>query len=209
MDTTKTRRILNAMGPRAWAAIGNYYKINAAFLVVAGTLLGARAIDANQHGASSQFVLPIAALTVTSFAIAALLWNVRGFLIRGNLIARVLFGVPVLLSVIFSLGLALIWPFGVIYLFTGEPAAYEYYGFRGKSKEPPPRFKAPANWQASGRVGPSGAMLYRDPARTELTGIFDSYTPVQVVDRQNGLAHVVAATGQGGWIDLRTLTEGV
>jgi hypothetical protein len=105
--------------------------------------------------------------------------------------------------------LALIWPFGVIYLFTGEPAAYDYYGFRGKGKEPKPRFAAPADWRPTGRVGPSGAMLYARPDSPDSAGIFDSFTPVQVVDKQNGFAHVVAATGQRGWIDDRTLTEGV
>jgi hypothetical protein len=50
-------------------------------------------------------------------------------------------------------------------------------------------------------------MAYGDEHRDGSTEIFDSWTPVQVTDRKNGLAHVVAATGQRGWIDVRTLTQ--
>ena len=57
-------------------------------------------------------------------------------------------------------------------------------------------------------MGPSGATLYKGPVSEEPDGYFDSWTPVQVVESQNGLAHVVAATGQRGWIDVRTLTVG-
>ena len=73
-------------------------------------------------------------------------------------------------------------------------------------RKPKPRFKAPRNWQATGRVGPSGATIYSDAVGGDQAGIFDSFTPVQVTDRRDGLAHVVAATGEHGWIDMRVLT---
>ena len=49
--------------------------------------------------------------------------------------------------------------------------------------------------------------LYPEPNRHGTAGIFDSWTPVQVMDRRDGYAQVVAESGEGGWIDLRTLME--
>jgi hypothetical protein len=195
------------MGPRVWATIGNLFKIYAALGWILGALLGYRAIQANQQGLPSGYFLPLAGLAAVSFVVAILFWNIKGPLIRGNTIARILFGGYTLLGVITSLGLALI-PIGIVYLFTGEPASYDYHGFRGKRKETKPRIKTPTGWQATGRVGPAGAMFYSGPGSGAAEGIFDSATPVQVVEKQNGYAQVVAATGQRGWIDLRTLTEG-
>jgi hypothetical protein len=191
-----------------WAAIGNVFKISAAFGLVGTTLLAYGLIDANQRGIRKELIPPLAVVTVLSYAFCILCWNIKGPLIRGNLLARIVFGGWILLGVIFSFGFSLIY-LGIVYLFTSEPAAYDYYGmFGSRDKEPKPRFKAPADWQATGHVGPSGATLYADSDRTESAGIFDSFTPVQVVERQNGLARVVAATGEGGWIDQRTLSEG-
>ena len=100
-----------------------------------------------------------------------------------------------------------------LFLMLGIPAGalailIAHIMFGNRDKEPKPRFKAPAGWYATGKVGPSGAMLYDGPGSGDAAGIFDSFTPVQVVDKQGGYARVVAATGQGGWIDLRTLSEG-
>jgi hypothetical protein len=192
-----------------WAAIGNVFKISAAFGFVGTTLLAYGLIDASQRGVRKELIPPLAVITVLSYAFCILSWNIKGPLIRGNLLARIVFGGWTLLGVIFSFGFSLIW-LGIVYLFTSEPAAYDYYGmFGSRDKEPPPRFKAPNEWQATGHVGPSGATLYEGPGSEESSaGIFDSWTPVQVVEKQNGFAQVVAATGQRGWIDVRTLTEG-
>jgi len=191
-----------------WATIGNVFKISAAFGFVGTTFLAYGLIDANQRGIRKELIPALAVMTVLSYAFCILCWNIKGPLIRGNPIARIIFGGWTLLAVIFSFGLNLIW-IGIVYLFTSEPAAYDYYGmFGSRDKEPKPRFKTPVDWQATGRVGPSGATLYEGPEPEESAGIFDSWTPVQVVEKQNGFAQVVAATGQHGWIDVRTLTEG-
>jgi hypothetical protein len=52
-------------------------------------------------------------------------------------------------------------------------------------------------------------MLYSNAEQDASVGILDSFVPVQVLDRRGGLANVVAATGEGGWVDLRSLQEGV
>ena len=191
-----------------WAAIGNVFKISAAFGFVGTTLLAYGLIDASQRGIRKELIPPLAVITILSYAFCVLSWNIKGPLIRGNLLARIVFGGWTLLGVIFSFGFSLIW-LGIVYLFTSEPAAYDYYGtFGSRDKEPAPAFKTPTDWQLSGHVGPSGATLYKGPVTEEPDGYFDSWTPVQVVERQNGFAQVVAASGQHGWIDLRTLTEG-
>jgi hypothetical protein len=191
------------MGPRIWAAIANILRVSAAVSCLAAFGFGTRAIEYNQRGAPDSLVMETAVLAVGSFAVALLLWNLKGPLVRGNLVVRLLVGLYMLLWVIGTLGLGLIFIL-IAYLVTGEP---DHYDTVGKGKPPKPRFKAPANWSPTARVGPSGAMLYADANRVAASGIFDSFTPVQVVDRQGGFAHVVAATGEGGWIDLRTLTE--
>jgi hypothetical protein len=191
-----------------WATIGNIFKFYAVFALIGCALFGFQAIQLNQVGNQKQLVLPLAIAAVVSFGLCVLFWNVKGPLIRGNSIARIVFGGWILLGVIFSLGFNLIFV-GIFYLFTSEPAAYDYYGmFGNRDKEPKSRFKAPANWHPTGHVGPSGATLYTDPGSPDSAGIFNSFTPVQVVDKQGGFAHVVAETGERGWIDLRVLTEG-
>jgi hypothetical protein len=191
------------MGPRAWAAIGNYLRIGAAFSYIGAAILGYLAIDASQHGASGSVVQRYSIVAVISFVSAVLLWNAKGPLVSGNLIVRLIIGVWMLLGVITSLGLLLI-VLGIIYLFTGEPDSSETFG---RVKAPKQRFKAPANWRATGHIGPSGATVYSDAVGGHPVGIFDSFTPVQVTDRRAGLAHVVAATGESGWIDTRVLSE--
>jgi len=196
------------MGPRLWATIGNMFKIYAVLAFLTGIGLGYQAFQGKQLGLPGDLPLVLGIFCAITFACAFLFWNIKGPLIRGNVIARVLFGGWVLLAVITSLGFYLIFV-GIVYLFTSEPAAYDYYGmFGNRDKEPKPRFKAPTGWYATGKVGPSGAMLYNGPGSGDAAGIFDSFTPVQVVDKQGGYARVVAASGQGGWIDMRTLSEG-
>jgi hypothetical protein len=198
-------RTLVAMGPRAWAAIGNILRISSAVSYLGCAVFGYRAIQLSQVGAPRDFVIEHAALSVASFVFAILLWNVKGPLVSGNFIVRLLVGLYMLFWIISTLGFGLIF-IGIVYLFTGEPDNSEVFK---KGKAPKPRFKPLAEWRATGRVGPSGATLYADPYRAAPAGIFDSWTPVQVMDKRDGYAKVVAATGEGGWIDLRTLTDGV
>ena len=195
------------MGPRLWATIGNIFKIYGFFGFLTGLFLGYAALQADQRGDPEKLAVLIGTLAGVDLLLAVLFWNIKGPLIRGNLIARVLFGGQVLLSIIFSFGINLI-PFGIVYLFTGEPSAYDYYPmFGGKAKEPAPRFKAPRNWHRTAEVGPSGATFYSDANGGDAAGVLDSFTPVQVTERRDGLAHIVAATGERGWIDLRVLSE--
>ncbi|MEP7378437.1 MAG: hypothetical protein ABI725_02635 [Chloroflexota bacterium] len=193
------------MGVRTWAAIGNVLKISAALGYLAAAFIGYRAFQLKQVGASGDLVLAAAAVTVLMFAVSILLWNLRGPLVSGNLIVRVLVGAYMLLWVISTLGLGLIF-IGIVYLFTSEPDSSELFR---RGKPPKPRFKAPAAWRPTGHVGASGATLYADENLQQPAGIFDSWTPVQVVDKRHGLAQVLAESGERGWIDLRTLAEGV
>jgi hypothetical protein len=118
---------------------------------------------------------------------------------------RVLVGLYMISWIVSTVGFGLLAVL-IVYLFTGQPSAYDT---APKGKPAKPRFKAPANWTPTAKVGPSGAMLYTDSNRSAASGLIDSYTPVQVVDKQLGAARVVSASGEAGWIDLRTLTEGV
>jgi len=190
------------MGARAWAAIGNLLKISAVGGFLGSLVIASRAFE---HQVPANLVPAAWAMSIGGFVLSILLWNLKGPLVRGNLIVRVPVGLYMLFWIVSTLGFGLIVIL-IVYLFTGQPSAYDLVG---KGKAPKPRFKAPANWRATAKVGPSGAMLYADASRAEASGIFDSFTPVQVVDKQGGLAHVVASTGEGGWIDQRTLTEGV
>jgi hypothetical protein len=193
------------MGPRGWAAIGNVYRISAVVSYLAVASFGYSAIQLNQQGAPSDVVLRPAAIAVFCFVAAVLMWNSRGPLVSGNLIVRLVAGLFMISWFISTAGLGLVF-LGIVYLFTGEPDSSETYR---PGKAPKSRFKPPRAWRATGRVGASGATLYADSSRGAPAGIFDSWTPVQVTDKQNGLAQVVAASGEKGWIDLRTLTEGV
>jgi hypothetical protein len=192
------------MGARIWATFGNILKISAVFSFLGGGLLGYRAIQTNQLGGPRDLVLALTAGTILSFVLAVVFWNLKGPLIRGNLIARIPVGLYMLLYVIGSFGFGLLF-IGIVYLFTSEPDAVDFYR---PDKPAKPRFAPPPNWQQTARVGPSGAMLYGSAARESAVGIFDSWLPVQVVEKRHGVAHVIAATGERGWIDDRTLLEG-
>lgn len=192
------------MSPRIWATIGNLLKISAFLGFVGATFAGYQVFQLNELGARDDLVLRGAAVTAAMFVVALITWNLKGPLVSGNFIVRLLVGLYMLLWVIASLGLGLV-VIGVVYLFTSEPASYDVVR---KGKPPKSPFKPPRNWEQTGRIGPSGATLYTDAARGAPSGILDSWIPVQIVDKRNGLARVVAATGEGGWIDVRTVTEG-
>jgi hypothetical protein len=191
------------MAPRLWATFGNMFQVSAALGFVAEAVIAYRVIELSQQGLSTSWVILGAAGVVVSFLLSILFWNLKGMLLSGNFIARVLVSLYMASSIVFSAGFALI-PIAVFYAFTGEPDVYATEPHGRPSK---PRFTTPVGWHASGHVGPSGATLYTEPNRHGTAGIFDSWTPVQVMDRRDGYARVVAETGEGGWIDLRTLME--
>jgi hypothetical protein len=188
------------MGPRSWAAIGNVLKISAAFGFLSCLYLADRAFN---RAVPEEWVNSLWIAVIGGFVLSIVLWNLKGPLVRGNLWVRVPIGLYMIFWVVGTLGLGLIWIL-IVYMFTGEPSTYDR---TPRGKAPKPRFKEPANWQPTAKVGPSGAMVYADPYREAASGILDSYTPVQVVDKQGSAARVVAASGESGWIDLRTLTE--
>ena len=187
------------MGAREWAAIGNVLKISAAFGFLASLFI---ADSAYNRRLPADYVPVAWAVAIGTLLLSVLLWNLKGPLVRGSWFVRVPVGLYMLVWVIASLGTGLIW-IGIVYLFTGNPSAYDAAP-KGKAPKGP---KAPRNWSPTAKIGPAGAMLYRDSTRVDASGIFDSYTPVQVVDRQASAARVVAANGESGWIDLRSLTE--
>ncbi len=194
--TTENRGV----GAREWAAIGNVYKLSAA----AGFLLTLFVADrAFNRLVPADFVAETWAAAIAFLVLSIVLWNLKGPLIRGNTILRVLVGLYTLAWIVSTLGFGLIL-FLIVYLFTGQPSKYDTTP-KGKSQKS--QFKTPRNWTPTAKVGPAGAMLYRDSSRSDASGIFDSYTPVQVVDRQGNAARVVSADGESGWLDLRTLTE--
>jgi hypothetical protein len=193
------------MGPRAWAAVGNVLRINAVFGYLGGAVLAYRTVELKQQGSPNDLVFLAGGATVATIFFSILLWNAKGPLISGNFIVRLLVGVWMLLGIVSSLGFDLIF-IGIVYLFTGEPATNEI--FRSGGEAPKSRFKAPQNWRPTGRIGPSGATVYSAADRTASVGILDSWIPVQVMDKRNGCAQVVAQSGEGGWIDVRTLNEG-
>jgi hypothetical protein len=193
------------MGPRVWATFGNILRLSSLGFYLIGGLLGYSAIQLYQARVPIDRVLVPVGFGALCFVAAILLWNAKGPLVSGNFIVRLIVGLYMLTYVVTSLGTALIF-IGIVYLFTGEPASYDLVR---KGKEPKPAFKPPRNWEATGHIGPSGATLYTDATSGQPAGILDSWIPVQVTDKRNGLARVTAATGEGGWIDLRTLTEGV
>ncbi len=195
---------LDGVGPRAWAAIGNVFRISAVVGYLLCAVFASRAVELQQQRAPASPILAQAGGAVLFLVAAILLWNLKGPLIRGNLLVQLLAGAYMILWVISTLGLGLIL-IGIVYLFTGQPD--DSY-FHGKQRPPRQRFKRPSDWRPTGRVGPSGATFYSDANRAAACGIFNSSTPVQVTDRRNGYANVVTELGEGGWIDLRTLAEG-
>jgi hypothetical protein len=191
------------MGDRAWAAFGNVLRLFSVmlFLGAAGAAIGT--YELAQRG--PQNLVPFGVgIVVAALVFAVLFWLAKGPLVAGNGVVRVLVGLYMLLWCFSSLGFALVI-IGVVYFFTGEPETYR--GIFNAAPPKQPTFTPPHNWRATGLVGPSGAMLYSNAEQEAAVGVFDSWLPVQVLDKRAGLAHVVAATGQRGWIDERTLRE--
>lgn len=192
---------------RIWATLGNLYRIEAILGLLGIIPLASLAWDRYQlYGADDRF-LTYAAVIVVGLVISWLLWMFKPVLISGRPmvigpILRFLVGLGAILSVVFSLGLALI-PIGIVYLLTADPDPRDYQ--RASAPRSGPRFKPPSNFQPSGRVGPSGATVYSDASRSVLVGHFESYIPIQVLDQRDGYSRVVAATGESGWVDSRTV----
>lgn len=213
--------------PRIWATLGNLYRIEAFFGALGLIALTYSAIQRFQVVGADSVVLQYAAVIVVGLVICSLLWMIKPVLISNRPriigpIVRILIGGSFLLGwLVLAALLATYYQyrgvveavllaafanfvyFGIVYAFTGEPAAYEYA--RAAPQQQAPRYKAPANFAASNRVGPSGAMLYSDAMRTELIGQFESYVPIQVLEQSGGFSRVTAATGQSGWVDSRTV----
>lgn len=193
--------------PRMWATFGNIARISAVFSFLLVGLTGYRAIERYQVVGVDGNVTRDAAAAALFLVTAVVFWLLKPVLITNRPavvgpIARAIVVVYMILYVIGTLGLGLIL-IGIVYLFTGEPASYEYA--RAAPGPQTPKYKAPTNFQASNRVGPSGAMLYSDAMRTELIGHFESYVPIQVIEQSGGFSRVTAATGQSGWVDSRTV----
>jgi len=193
---------------RLWATLGNVARISAIFGVLTGAYTGYQAIQRFQIGGDGNIVRTQAIATVVFLAVAVLLWLLKPVLISNRPpiigpIVRVLVVVYMVLWVIGTLGLGLIF-IGIVYLFTATPSPYEYA--RSGSRQKAAKFKAPTNFEPTGRVGPSGAMLYSDSQRSALIGQFESYIPIQVLEERNGFSHVVAGSGQSGWVDNRTVS---
>jgi hypothetical protein len=194
------------MSARMWAAIGNLLRIGALWSFLASAVMAYLAVDPSQAPAPTVPVLVFAVLAVVNFVIGMLGWMAKGPLVSGNSVVRLLVGLYMLLAIVGTLGLILPIIL-IVYLFTSEPETYT--GMWARRTPAKPRFTAPRDWGANGRVGPSGAMLYSDTDQRASVGIFESGIAVQVVGRQDGWAEVVASSGERGWIDVRTLTEGV
>lgn len=195
------------MGGRTWAAIGNVLRISALGSFLGAAVAGFAASEAIEQGAPTTHIFAFGVVTVVNLIFGALYWMAKGPLVSGSpSFARWIAGVLMILWIVSSLGLALI-VIGIVYAFTSEPD--EYRGTFAQRAPVKRRFTPPVNWHATGRIGPSGAMAYSDVERAGMVAIFDSYIPVQVIERHDGLAHVVASSGERGWIDARTLSEAV
>src|SRR4051794_40144538 len=96
------------MSPRLWATIGNIFRFDAVVMYLVGVFLGYRMIQLIQLGASDNSTLIGAAATVALFVIATLLWNLKGPLVSGNPIVRLLVGLLTIAWIVTSLGTALI-----------------------------------------------------------------------------------------------------
>jgi hypothetical protein len=189
-----------------WAALGNVMRLLSLPIFLSSGVLAVAVFQLLAEGAPTSLVIVASMLCGLGFVVALLFWFAKGALISGSVIAQLLVGLYMLLWVLSTalLGLLVI---GVVYLFTTEPEVYT--GLLAERKPEKPRWKPPVDWQPTGRIGPSGAMAYSDAQRGETVWVFESFVPVQVVERLDGIAHVIAATGERGWIDTRTLTEGV
>jgi len=192
--------------PRFWAAIGNVLRLSAFVGFIVGLILAYAAIQDYQSGATGQLFVGRAIGAAVFLILSVLLWLTKAVLVSGRpFIVRWLVGAYMLFWVISTLGIGAI-VIAIAYALTGDDVDWK----SDQHTRNAPRVympKPPANWSASGRVGPSGASVYTDASRSESLGVFDSYVPVQIVDRRSGFAYVIAASGARGWIDQRTLME--
>ena len=189
-----------------WAAIGNLLRLNS-LLTFAGLALFSLQLPDLLDGMPSELVGPLIAFVVVSSVFAVLLWMAKPALVSGSpFFVRWLVGLWVLLGIIGSFGFYLIF-IAIAYVFTSEPEQESIFSQRQQPAKP--RFKPPRDWRPTGRIGPSGAMVYAGTDREGPIAMFVSWLPVQIVERRDGYTRVVAATGEAGWIDDRTVTEGV
>jgi hypothetical protein len=186
-----------------WAAVGNLLRFYALLSFLGIGLAATNLSDLERYGVPIE---PVLAIGLISIVINILLWMAKPALISGSpFFARWIIGLWLLLGIVTSFGLSLI-PLAIAYLLTGEPETETFF----RQDQPvKPRFTPPRDWQPSGRVGASGATVYEDADRGEPVAMLESFLPVQVMDRRRGYTRVVAASGAAGWIDDRTLSEGV
>jgi hypothetical protein len=191
---------------RLWAAIGNIFRVFALLSLISGVLAVFNVINLYRARAGDNLVIFLSILAAVILVIAFLFWEAKPALVSGSPFwARWVAGVYVVLWLISSLGLALVF-IGIAYLLTGDPEPGETRWRREPDRPAAPRYKRPSNWQPTRRVGPSGTTVYYDPDRTMPVAMLDSNVPVQVTERGEGVAQVVAQTGLMGWVDVRTLT---
>jgi len=190
---------------RLWAAIGNIFRVFAILSLIGGLVAVLNTVNLFRGRAGDNVVFISGAFAALILVIAFLFWEAKPALVSASPgWARWVAGIYVVLWIVSTVGAALLF-IGLAYFFTGEPETPSVWR-REPDRPAPPRHRPPANWQATGKVGLSGATVYSDPQRQEPVGILDSEVPVQVLDLGGGVARVVAKTGLGGWIDARTLS---
>jgi hypothetical protein len=187
-----------------WAAIGNIFRVFAVLSLISGVVAVFNVINMFRARAGDNLVIFSSVLAALILVAAFLFWETKPALVSGDPFwARWIAVIYTVLWTVSSVGLALVF-IGIAYLLTGEPETESHWR-REPDRPPPPRYKAPVNWQPTRRVGPSGTTVYQDPDRTLPFAILDSDVPVQVTERGEGVAQVVAQTGLMGWVDVRTL----
>jgi hypothetical protein len=190
---------------RLWAAIGNIFRVFAVLSLISGVLAVLNVINLYRARAGDNVVFIAGAFAALILVIAFLFWEAKPALVSGSPFwARWVAGIYVVLWLISSLGLALLF-IGIAYLLTGDPQPSGIRWRREPERPAAARYRPPVNWQPTRRVGPSGTTVYYDPDRTMPVAMLDSNVPVQVTERGEGVAQVVAQTGLIGWVDVRTL----
>ena len=192
------------MSTRMWAAIGNLFRVFALVSVALAVMGAGRVVDWLRTSPPTNLVAVVAVIGLIDVGFAVLFWMAKGPMIDGSGVARLLGGVYMLFWVVSTAGFALVLLL-ITYFLTEDPAPRaSIFDTRPQHMR---KYKTPAGWHQDGKVGPSGAMFYGDEERESALGIFSSGIPLQVGEKRNGLAHVVADTGERGWIDLRTISE--
>jgi hypothetical protein len=191
---------------RLWAAIGNIFRVFAVLSLISGVFAVVSVINLYRTRAGDNLVFISGAFAALILVVAFLFWEAKPALVSGSPFwARWVAAIYMVLWLISSLGLALVLV-GIAYLLTGDPESTGVRWRREPEHPVAPRYRPPVNWQPTRRVGPSGTTVYYDPDRTLPVAMLDSNVPVQVTERGEGVAQVVAQTGLIGWVDVRTLT---